>query len=305
MTQEASPRRPIVAALLSLVLPGLGQLYNGMPRRAVIFYAVNFAGYLALMALTSSAALRSGTTFMLAAGLLVLGVCFYLFAILDAYAGARRTGELELRRYNRWYVYVLLAAVSAGLNVTVDLSPALARSYRLPAQSMAPTLLAGDRVAVAANAYDAGEPARGDIIVFELTDGSGARYIKRLVGLPGDRIQIQDGVLHINGVAVTREATTDPTLYVSPDMEPPTVYRETFPDGRPHRIHEFSDSHRGDNTRVYTVPSDHYFMLGDNRDNSTDSRFPRVGFIPRESLRGRVLYIWWAQDLSRIGPLNE
>lgn len=305
MTETVRPRRPVVAALLSLVLPGLGQLYNGMARRAAVFYAVSIVGYLVLIALTTSPAIQSGTTFMLAAGLFILGLLFLLFAVFDAYAGARRTGELALRRYNRWYVYALLAAISVGLNLTVDFTPIQAKSYRLPAASMAPTLMAGDRIAVAARAYDSQEPARGDIVVFELANGSGAIYVKRLVGLPGESIQVSNGILHINGVAVTRDETTEPTLSFPPGAEPAMIYLETFPDGRSHLIHEFGDTSRGDNTRAYNVPADHYFMMGDNRDNSSDSRFPQVGFIPRENLRGRALYIWWARDLSRIGPLSD
>ncbi len=306
MTETVKSRRPVVAALLSLVLPGLGQLYNGMPRRAAFFYAVSIVGYLALIALTTSPAIQSGTTFMLAAGLMILGLLFLLFAVFDAYAGARRTGELALRRYNRWYVYALLAAVGAGLNVAVDFTPIRAKSYSLPAQSMAPTLMAGDRIAVAARAYDSQEPTRGDIVVFELADGSGAIYVKRLVGLPGDSIQVSDGILHINGVASERRPLPAPDdASTGAGSVTSTPYVETFPDGRPHLIQEASDFSRSDNTREYRIPADHYFMMGDNRDNSTDSRFPRVGFIPRENLRGRVLYIWWARDLSRIGPLSD
>ncbi len=112
-------------------------------------------------------------------------------------------------------------------------------------------------------------------------------------------------MLQINGVSVTREATTEPTLYYPPDGEPAMVYLETFPDGRPHFIHEFGDTGRGNNTQDYKVPLGHYFMLGDNRDNSADSRHPRVGFVPLENLRGRVLYVYWAQDWSRIGTVVE
>ena len=83
------------------------------------------------------------------------------------------------------------------------------------------------------------------------------------------------------------------------------VYWETLPSGHTHRIEELHDDRREDTTRVYRVPADHYFMLGDNRDRSSDSRRAQVGFVPQENLRGRVLYIWWSRDLSRLGPLTE
>ena len=305
MSDTVKRRRPFGAAALSLVTPGLGQLYNGMPRRGVIIYAINFTVFLLLNALTSSVAIQSSIAFFLAVILLVLWLGFLLLVLSDAWRGARRIGELELRRYNRWYVYLAAIAAAAGLNYAVGFTAIHTRSFHLPAASMSPTLNPGDRVFVSSNAYRARTPERGEVVVFELTDNSGAIFIKRLIGLPSDRIEVRGGLLHINDVPVTREVSAQSTLYVATDAEPPMVYLETFPGGRRHLIAEFTDTRISDNTHEYVVPPGHYFMMGDNRDNSTDSRFPRVGFIPHENLRGKVMYIFWSRELSRFGTVVE
>ncbi len=308
MARAVKARSPIGAALLSLLLPGLGQLYNGTPGRAAMFVAASLIAQVTLKALASATAILSKTTFILMAGIMALAVCLYLFAILDAYAGARRTGTLELHRYNRWYVYLLLIAGSFAVGFATEFSPVHARAYSLPSSSMAPTLLAGDRITVAANAYTSSPPDRGDVIVFERPGGDGNIYMMRLVGLPGDSIQLRDGILRINGVPVNRTPASDdekPAPTDPANQRQPTIFVETFPDGHSHLIQEVGDSEPYDDTRIYMVPPGHYFAMGDNRDNSTDSRLAMVGFIPREKLRGRVLYIFWARDRSRIGTVVE
>lgn len=133
------------------------------------------------------------------------------------------------------------------------------------------------------------EPDRGDIIVFR-PEPQEVPYIKRLVGLPGERIQVIGGVLHINGTPVQREeiGKVDDKDSRGTIVEV-TVYRETFPEGTSHTIHEISDDGPLDNTREFAVPAGHYFMMGDNRDRSADSRVPSVvGFVPAGNLIGKA-----------------
>jgi signal peptidase I len=152
------------------------------------------------------------------------------------------------------------------------------------------------------------EPERGDIIVFR-HPVDGTDFIKRLVGLPGDRIQMRGGVLHINGEAVgiepagefVEEFAPQGPMRIRPRCSNGVVgmgadcikqrYTETLPDGTSHAILDIGPQ-RADNTGVFTVPEGHYFFMGDNRDNSTDSRFPQavggVGFVPYENLIGRA-----------------
>ena len=129
----------------------------------------------------------------------------------------------------------------------------------------------------------------GDMAVFRLPSNPDIDYVKRIVGLPGDRIQIKGGVLHINGTPVNREPVGEVSGFSG---APLMLYRETLPDGRSYVIAELSDDGRMDETDEYSVPEGHYFALGDNRDNSQDSRFlDQVGYIPDANLIGRVGFL--------------
>ena len=231
---------------------------------------------------------------------------------------------------------VFWALVIAGLFRTLFFQP-----FWIPSGSMKDTLLIGDFLFVNKMAYgysyascpsvrlgfinvDAedicgflggdntrilgGEPERGDIIVFR-HPVDGTDFIKRLIGLPGDRIQMRDGVLHINGEPVelepagefTEEFARQGPMGIRPRCENGAIGAgadctksrqiETLPNGHSHAILNIGDQ-RSDNTGVFTVPEGHYFFMGDNRDNSTDSRFPQavggVGFVPYENLIGRA-----------------
>jgi signal peptidase I len=141
-------------------------------------------------------------------------------------------------------------------------------------------------------------PKRGDVAVFKLPRDNKTDYIKRIVGLPGDTIQMREGRLYINGTLVPRD---NPTEYNYIDTNGGSVrttqYIETLPNGVKHRILEISDQAMLDETPVYTVPPNHYFCMGDNRDNSQDSRaLSAVGFVPLENLVGRAEFIFFSTN---------
>ena len=175
----------------------------------------------------------------------------------------------------------------------------------------------------------AGDPERGDVVVFR-HPVNGTDYIKRLVGLPGDKVQVKDGILHLNDVAVPQTPAGTFTEVKGPQgphrLEPrcengpvgkgavceKSRWTETFPDGSQHVVLNIANQGQ-DNTGIFLVPEGHYFFMGDNRDNSTDSRFAQlgggVGFVPYENLIGRadrimfssagssMLYFWtWRSD---------
>ncbi len=184
----------------------------------------------------------------------------------------------------------------------------LFQPFSIPSGSMLPTLLIGDYLFVSKYSYGYSKHSlpfsppffsdrimgqdvtRGDVIVFKLPRDNRTDYIKRVVGLPGDTIQIQNGQLYLNGSALAREKIED---FVSPQVDGEdlkiTQYVETLPNGVRYRTLDLVENGRGDNTAIFNVPQGYYFVMGDNRDNSMDSRFSRaVGFVPYENIVGRA-----------------
>jgi signal peptidase I len=131
-----------------------------------------------------------------------------------------------------------------------------------------------------------GRPQLGDLVVFKHPQDLGVDYVKRVEGLPGDHVQMINGALNINGTPVKLEEMELPSEYY--DQDGVRFYRETLPSGRSYVVSDFGET-SVDNTDEYIVPPKHYFMLGDSRDNSQDSRFlDKVGYVPEENLVGRV-----------------
>lgn len=295
MTEKIKERRPTVAALLSLVLMGLGQLYNGQLRRAVVFYAIEILGFVAVATISTLLLSFRGLMIIYSGTLIYAGI--KIFAVIDSFIGARRIGELELHSYNRWYVYVPILLVTIIIQMMFE-SPVA--SYSISSGSMQPTLLVGDHVFAYKHAYHHRTPERGDVVVFKLPRDNETDYIMRIIGLPGDKIQVRNGVVYVNGEPVSRRRIAD---FVAPDQHGNVVamaqYLETLPNGRSYTVAEMTEFGGLDNTPVYTVPAKHYFAMGDNRDYSLDSRvLAHVGFIPAENLVGRAEILSFSQNGS-------
>ena len=207
---------------------------------------------------------------------------------------------------------------------TIVIAGALALGFRslifepfnIPSGSMIPTLLVGDYLFVSKYSYGYSRysfpfglapfdgrifekpPERGDVAVFRQPKNESVAFIKRIVGLPGDRIQVTDGILRINGRAVNRVRKGFATVSVGYSVIRFEVYQETLPNGKSYLIQERSNDDLFDNTNVFLVPERHYFMMGDNRDNSSDSRTTSVGMVPAENLIGRAERLFFSHNSS-------
>ena len=205
-----------------------------------------------------------------------------------------------------------VSVIVQALLLALVIRTLLFQPFSIPSGSMRPTLLEGDYLFVTKWAYGysryslplgpnlfsgriwGSDPERGDVVVFKFPPNPSLDYIKRVVGLPGDTIQVKDGQLFINGVGVPRVKTGQiDNPDITEESRPVDVYRETLPNGVSYDTLDLSPNGVGDNTREFVVPEGHFFMMGDNRDNSSDSRFT-VGFVPSENLVGRANIIFFS-----------
>jgi signal peptidase I len=222
------------------------------------------------------------------------------------------------RKLDRWLIYAglaILVVVAAGVMLTSaptgsgggGSSKMPVRSFSFPSTSMEPTLRLGERAFANMRAYDDDAPASGDIVILTLPQDRSTEYVKRIVGLPGDTVQMQNGILHINGTPVP---TVDAGTYkMTSDGEPAKeapLRRETLPNGASYLTIDLVKNGFYDNTPPYQVPQGHYFVLGDNRDNSRDSRMlTQFGYIPRANVIGQIAWIFYSPDFSRIGTIPQ
>lgn len=212
-----------------------------------------------------------------------------------------------------------LKTVFWAILIAVTIRTFLFEPYKIPSGSMYPTLQVGDFLFISKYTYGYSKhsfpfsfpnfdgriwedlPQRGDVVVFKYPGDNKTDYIKRIIGLPGDKVQVKNGRLYINDVIAPREEvgkyTIDEYVIMPVDF---MEYRETLPEGKSYNILELSDNVRGiDNTIEFEIPSGNYFMMGDNRDNSNDSR-KDVGFVPLENIEGKARFLFYSHDDTAV-----
>lgn len=208
-------------------------------------------------------------------------------------------------------IYEFVKAIAIAALIALVIRSFAFEPFNIPSGSMFPTLLVGDYLFVEKYSYGYSTyslpfaipgfrgrvfekmPKRGDVAVFRHPVKSDIDYIKRIIGLPGDIIQVKEGILNINGKPIMRD-------FRNTEMEENVLYKkyvETLPEGLKHYVYEKSDDDFFDNTHEYKVPNGYYFAMGDNRDSSLDSRAQeQVGFIPSENLIGRAWFIFFSTE---------
>jgi len=273
-------RNPIVAAFLSFFAPGVGQLYNGQFLKGILFICADFVLLFLLFRLGLHHKLAG-----LLAGLIFL-ICVWIFMITDAFLGARKRKEYILKPYNKVYIYILIIMLlnSTMLIPTKFLSEKILGfgAHQISTGSMEPALSIKDYLISDLTYFKNNELQRGDLVIFQYPKDLSKDFLKRIIALEGEKIEIKDKQVYINDEPIT----------------------EDYKVHNDERIYKRSENYRYDdlimdNFGPEIVPSGHCFVLGDNRDNSSDSRY--WGFLPVKNIKGKPLYIYWAKDKKRIG----
>ncbi len=280
-TADGAKRAPWRAAFLGLLAPGLGHLYCGLPLRGAIVHVAQWA--MVMLLIWGVFLLRSPLNVLAVVG---GGVSLWVFILGDGVRCARASGEIyQLKAYNRWYVYLalfLLATVEQGSLMGVMRTHVAAFSF--PSGSMLLTVLSGDHFLVDKRAYASKELQRGDLVVFISPKDRSKLFLKRVMGLPGEQIEIRNKRVVVNGAEIS-----NPYAYFSDETQ--LVGRR-------------------DTMAAFTLPTHAYFVLSDNRNASNDSRF--WGPVARQDILGRARMIYFSWDAQhhrvrweRIGKVLE
>ncbi|MFZ5675022.1 MAG: signal peptidase I [Pseudomonadota bacterium] len=281
------PRGKLSIWLLGLIFgPVVLMLWLGRGRLALIYLVVTL--------------LLVGALFLAVAGGLIAppawidldaaSMLFYLPLNIVGLVHGLKIRNIALARpwFSRWYAAIILPIAASWL-IAFGIRAFLYQPFNVPSASMVPGLMVGDHFFMSKIAY--GEPRRGDIVVFKLPRDNQTDYVKRLIGLPGDRIQVKDGIVHLNGAALPLAPVEGIACMEGDQCH---FFRETLPDGRSYVINDLTPNGSADNTVEYVVPDGHYFMMGDNRDNALDSRYlDQVGYVPRANMQGPAVLIFW------------
>jgi signal peptidase I len=307
--QNRYKRHIWLAVLLSLIMPGLGQIYCGRLKRGIV---LNFLNILPLPIIIGLFSLSDSPVLMqIAIALVLAGGIVQLTAIIDSAFLAKRLAGYQLKDYNSPLVYILLILIITGGSIgsALYIRDQGLEAFRVPTASCYPTIMPNDRILVNKNAYKRTDPQRGDLVVHICPFDRHMDYIKRIVAVAGDTVEMKDNQLYVNDRELSRRKLPESILEksrIKAEGQPfnGEVFEETNGNAK-YNIFLMDSPH--DKTIVdfgkITVPEHHCFVLGDNRNNSTDSR--HFGPVPLATIKGRADYIYWpAKNWSQFGKIE-
>ncbi len=306
-TNVKNKRHIWIAVLLSLVMPGLGQIYCGKLARGLVFTFLNFLPLpvtIGLLAMSTSSLLMPAVIAMI-----LLAGLIQLIAIIDSVCLAHNAKEYVLKDYNKPVVYVLLLVLitTGSVGSAFYLREQSLEAFRVPVASNYPTILPGDRFIANKIAYKSIDPKRGDLIVFVNPEDRRINYIKRVVAVAGETVEIRNGELYVNDQKLLRQKLPQSTLdniriKVKGKSLEGDVFEETNGEAK-YKIFLAEDKKPGDFAKI-TIPAHHCFVLGDNRNFSRDSR--HFGPVPLATIKGRADFLYWpVKDWSRFGRIKQ
>lgn len=288
---QHTPRNSFVAFFLSLLVPGLGHVYIGQLKQGIVFFLSLF------LILVIAFAIGVPNAYWLLS-LLIISVLLRLFIMISATIKAAGKKEYILKPYNKWYIYLLVIVIYFSVLLVYDVRSLFGlESYRAASSANEPGLHVGDYLIADKEAFDSKPIKSGDLVVFESPTGQG-KWIHRVVAVPGDKLDIINNFVCIDGVC-------SDTQYIGSfnddyDGREIQEYVERLPNGYQHRIYKYKEEYINDTIRLknIVVPPDHYYLLGDNRDNALDSRY--IGLIHKDAIEAKVLYSYWGESAERF-----
>lgn len=308
ISENQHARRPLHAVILSITATGLGHIYCGHLLKGLVLFFASFAFAPIIVQATRHASSPLMLTLVITSFLLLVGISIY--AVIDAGLLAQRLGHTYQRKeYNRWYVYLLFIVVSVSYptNLASSIRHNVMQAFKIPSQSMAPAILPGDRVLLNKARYRLSPVRHGDVVVFIYPDDRRLFYLKRVIALPGESVEIRSNVVYLNDSPLAlKKAMQEPVLNFSIPDQACIAMEQNGQQSYPVII----DPAKPANMPRVIVPHGQCFVLADNRQVTAgprqspgDSR--ELGPIPLADVMGRVACIYWpALNWRRLGPLN-
>lgn len=274
------PKEPLLAVMLAVMITGLGQIYAGKVKRGILFFCIPLILTIPLILYILNPNTTTNPILLL---LPILGVGYKIFVIVDAYccAKAYNVSNNLTRSISAGKRVLLIVGIiffgsifNPSYIIGLYIKKNVVESFKIPTKTMKPTLLSGDLILADKVIYKKSEPRRGDVIIFIYPEDTKKMFVKRLVGLPGEKVEIRNGSILINGTVLTEASFANKYYY-----------------------------NRGDYAKegqAITIPQDSYFVLGDNSASSKDSRY--WGFVPKKYIVGKAYKIYY--PFNRSGAIK-